>query len=84
MTTAVGAFGAEAVTLGQAAEIAGIFQTEWMRELSRRRIPLHDAQEEFAEVKKHGCSPPRLIEKDSLGGDTGRAGERSHNFHPDA
>lgn len=84
MTTAVGAFGAEAVALGQAAEIAGISQMEWMRELSRRRIPLHDEQEEFAEVKKHGCSPPGRIEKDSLGGDTGKAGEHSHNFHPDA
>ncbi len=46
---AVGAFAAEEVTLGQAADIAGISQTEFMRELSRRRIPMHYEQEEFAE-----------------------------------
>ena len=49
---AVGAFAAEEVTLGQAAEIAGISQTEFMKELSRRRIPLHYDQEEFAEDLK--------------------------------
>jgi predicted HTH domain antitoxin len=46
---AIGAFAAEEVTLGQAAEIAGVSQTELMRELSRRRIPLHYDSEEFAE-----------------------------------
>lgn len=46
---AIGAFAAEDVTLGQAADIAGISQTEMMRELSRRRIPLHYDHEEFAE-----------------------------------
>lgn len=46
---AVGAFAAEEITLGQAAEIADISQTEFMHELSRRRIPLHYEQEEFAE-----------------------------------
>ncbi len=46
---AVGAFVAEEVTLSQAADIAGISQTEMMRELSKKRIPLHYDQEEFAE-----------------------------------
>jgi len=46
---AVDAFVAEEVTLGQAADIAGISQTEMMRELSQKRIPLHYDQEEFAE-----------------------------------
>lgn len=46
---AIGAFAAEEVTLGQAAEIAGVSQTELMRELSRRRIPLHYDCGEFAE-----------------------------------
>ncbi len=49
MHFAVGAFTAEEVTLGQAAMIAGISQTEFMHELSRRRIPLHYEREEFAE-----------------------------------
>ena len=49
---AVGAFAAEEVTLGQAAEIAGISQTDFMRELSRRRIPMHYDREEFAEDLK--------------------------------
>ncbi|HAB15216.1 MAG TPA: hypothetical protein DCE44_02080 [Verrucomicrobiales bacterium] len=38
---AIGAFVAEEVTLGPAAEIAGVSQAELMRGLSRRRIPLH-------------------------------------------
>jgi len=46
---AIGAFAAEEVTLGQAAEIAGVSQAELMRELSRRRIPLHYDRNEFAE-----------------------------------
>lgn len=46
---AIGAFAGEEITLGQAAEIAGISQTKMMQELSRRRIPLHYDQEEFAQ-----------------------------------
>ncbi len=46
---AIGAFVAEEVTLGQAAQIAGVSQTELMHELSRRHIPLHYGQEDFAE-----------------------------------
>ncbi len=46
---AIGAFAGEELTLGQAAEIAGISQTQLMGELSRRRIPLHYDLAEFAE-----------------------------------
>lgn len=46
---AIGAFVMEEATLGQAAEMAGISQTELMAELSRRRIPLHYGSEDFAE-----------------------------------
>ena len=46
---AVGAFAAEEVTLGQGAEIAGISQADFMRELSKRRIALHYDRQEFTE-----------------------------------
>lgn len=38
---AVGLFSDEKVTLGRAAAIAGLNQTEFMRELGRRKIPPH-------------------------------------------
>jgi predicted HTH domain antitoxin len=37
------------VTLGQAAMIAGISQTEYMHELCRQRIPLHYKREEYTD-----------------------------------
>jgi len=46
---AVGAFSAAEVTLGQGAEIAGLSETDFMRELARRQIPLHYDRDEFAE-----------------------------------
>jgi predicted HTH domain antitoxin len=46
---AIGAFAADEATLGQAAEIAEVSQTELMRELSRRRISLHYGSQEFQE-----------------------------------
>ena len=49
---AAGVFAASEVTLGQGAAIAGISQTEFMSELSRRRIPLHYDHQEFAEDLK--------------------------------
>ena len=49
---ALGAFAADEVTLGQAADIAGVSQTELMRELSLRRIPLHYDRAELAEDLK--------------------------------
>ena len=46
---AIGLFTAWEVTLGQAAEAAGISQSEFMRELGRRKISLHYGVEDFAE-----------------------------------
>jgi predicted HTH domain antitoxin len=46
---AVGLFASGEVTLGQAAEASGLSQAEFMRELGRRKIPLHYGTEEFAE-----------------------------------
>ncbi len=46
---AIGLFSAGEVTLGQGAEAAGIPQGEFMRELGRRKIPLHYGVEEFAQ-----------------------------------
>jgi predicted HTH domain antitoxin len=46
---AIGLFAAEEVTLGQAAEAAGVSQGEFMRELGRRKIPLHYGVEDFAQ-----------------------------------
>ena len=46
---AIGLFVSEEVTLGQAAEIAGQTQAAFMKELGRRRIPMHYGMEELAE-----------------------------------
>ncbi|MEO6755448.1 MAG: UPF0175 family protein [Chthoniobacteraceae bacterium] len=46
---AIGLFTAEEVTLGQAAEAAGMSQLDFMRELGRRKIPMHYGVEELAE-----------------------------------
>lgn len=46
---AVGVFTAGDATLGQAAEIASMSQGEFVRELGRRKIPVHYGREEFAE-----------------------------------
>lgn len=46
---AIGTFVMEEATLGQAAEMAGISQTELMAELSQHRIPLHYGSGDFAE-----------------------------------
>jgi predicted HTH domain antitoxin len=46
---AIGLFTAEEATLGQAAEAAGMSQGEFMRELARRKIPMHYGVEELAE-----------------------------------
>lgn len=45
---AIGLFVAEEATLGQAAEVAGLSQSEFLRELGRRKIPLHYGVEEFS------------------------------------
>jgi predicted HTH domain antitoxin len=35
-------------TLGQAAEVAGLSQADFLRELGQRRIPIHYGREELA------------------------------------
>ncbi len=46
---AIGLFVSEEATLGQAAEIAGLPQAIFLRELGRRRIPIHYGSEELTE-----------------------------------
>ena len=46
---AIGLFTAEEVTLGQAAEAAGLSQADFIRELGRRKIPMHYGVEDFVE-----------------------------------
>ena len=46
---AIGLFVTEEATLGQAAEIAGLSQAAFLKELGSRRIPLHYGPEELAE-----------------------------------
>jgi predicted HTH domain antitoxin len=49
---AIGLFVTEEATLGQAAEIAGLTQALFLKELGRRRIPIHYGMEELAEDLK--------------------------------
>jgi len=46
---AIGLFVTEEATLGQAAQVAGMSQADFLRELGRRRIPIHYGQEELDE-----------------------------------
>jgi len=46
---AIGLFVTEEVTLGQAAEIAGISQTAFLKESGARRIPIHYGGDELKE-----------------------------------
>mgnify|MGYP001608864967 CR=1 FL=1 len=46
---AIGLFVTEEATLGQAAEIAGLTQPAFLKELGRRRIPIHYGPQELAE-----------------------------------
>ncbi len=46
---AIGLFVTDEATLGQAAEVAGLSQTEFLRELGRRRIPIHYGAEDLVE-----------------------------------
>ena len=45
---AIGLFVADESTLGQAAQVAGLSQAEFLRELGQRRIPIHYGREELA------------------------------------
>jgi predicted HTH domain antitoxin len=46
---AIGLFVAEESTLGQAAQVAGLSQADFLRELGQRRIPIHYGREELAD-----------------------------------
>ena len=46
---AIGMFAGEEATLGQAAEIADMTQADLLRELGRRRIPIHYDTAELTE-----------------------------------
>jgi predicted HTH domain antitoxin len=46
---AIGLFVSDEATLGQAAEVAGLSQAEFLRELGKRRIPIHYGAEELRE-----------------------------------
>jgi predicted HTH domain antitoxin len=47
LESAVGRFITEEFTLGQAAQAAGVSQTDLLRELGRRQIPIHYGQAEL-------------------------------------
>lgn len=49
---AIGLFVSEEATLGQAAEIAGLTQALFLKELGRHRIPIHYGPDELAEDLK--------------------------------
>lgn len=44
---AIGLFASEEVTLSQAAEVAGLSQPAFLRELGKRQIPIHYGVDEF-------------------------------------
>ena len=52
LNLAIGLFVSEEVTLGQAAQIAGLPQATFLRELGKRRIPIHYGPDELAEELK--------------------------------
>jgi predicted HTH domain antitoxin len=45
---AIGLFVSDEATLGQAAQVAGLSQAEFLRNLGQRRIPIHYGSEELA------------------------------------
>lgn len=45
---AIGLFVSDEATLGQAAQVAGMSQADFLRELGQRRIPIHYGSEELA------------------------------------
>jgi len=46
---AIGLFVSDESTLGQAAQVAGLSQADFLRELGQRRIPIHYGCEELAD-----------------------------------
>jgi predicted HTH domain antitoxin len=49
---AIGLFVSEEATLGQAASVAGLSQADFLRELGKRRTPIHYGADELAEDLK--------------------------------
>jgi predicted HTH domain antitoxin len=45
---AIGLFVSDEATLGQAAQVAGLSQADFLRDLGQRRIPIHYGSEELA------------------------------------
>jgi len=45
---AIGLFVSDEATMGQAAQVAGLSQADFLRELGQRRIPIHYGREELA------------------------------------
>ncbi len=45
---AIGLFVSDESTLGQASQVAGLSQADFLRELGQRRIPIHYGSEELA------------------------------------
>ena len=56
---AIGLFVTEEATLGQAAEVSGMTQTAFLKELGRRRISIHYGPDELAEDLKVVESYPK-------------------------
>lgn len=57
---ALGMYASDRVTLGRAAEIAGMTQLDFQRELGRRQIPLHYDRDDFAtnlQTVRELCGP---------------------------
>ncbi len=46
---AIGLFVSDETTLGQAAQVAGMSQADFLRELGQRRIPIHYGNDELAD-----------------------------------
>ena len=46
---AIGLFVSNEATLGQAAQVAGVTQADFLRDLGRRRIPIHYGEEELTD-----------------------------------
>jgi predicted HTH domain antitoxin len=46
---AIGLYVTEEATLGQAAQVAGMSQADFLRELGQRRIPIHYGSDELAD-----------------------------------
>jgi len=49
LQTAIARFASDDATLGQAAKVAGMSQTEFLRELGRHRVPIHYGADDLAE-----------------------------------